>query len=188
MLKKITALLIEYLSHLKYTNEELVKQRGGVIGKDVFIGEDVHIDLDYAFLLEIGDGAVISARSIIELHDSSLPNVKGAGKLKVGRVRIDRRVYIGANTVILPGVQIGEGAIVGAASLVNKNIPPYEVWAGIPAKFMCTVDALVLKREELKNSDESANFDWIGQPEKRSVDYERVKEGFILEVKRFFIK
>lgn len=188
MIRRTANLLIEYLSRLKYTQEERIKLRGGVIGADVFIGQDVYIDLDYAFLLEIGDGAVISARSVIELHDSSLPNVKGSGKLKVGRVSIGRRTYIGTNAIILPGTSIGEGAIVGAASLVNTDIPPHEVWAGIPAKFLCTVDELIRKREEMENSDKSANFDWIGQPEKRGANYEQIKERFLSKVKRYFIK
>jgi maltose O-acetyltransferase len=188
MIKKFLSIFVSYLSRLNYSYEELVRQRGGFIGKDVFIGQDVYIDLDYAFLLEIGDGAVISAKSIIELHDSSLPNVMGTGKLKVGRVRIGQRSYIGANSVVLPGVRIGDGAIVGAASLVNTNIPPHEVWAGVPAKYICTVAELIQKRETMNNTDESANFEWIGQPEKQGGDYERLKEGFLSEVKRYFIK
>lgn len=188
MLKLFFEILVRYLSHLQYTPEELIRQRGGVVGADVFIGQDVHIDFDYAFLLEIGDGAVISAKSMIELHDSSLPNVMGTSKLKVGRVRIGKRSYVGVNTVILPGVWIGDGAIVGASSLVNKNIPPREVWAGVPAKYICTVAELTQKREAMNNTDELANFEWIGQPEKQGGDYEQRKEGFLSEVKRYFIK
>lgn len=166
--------------------EELVRKHGGVVGKDVFIGENVHIDLDWAFLLEIGDGAVISARTVIEMHDSSLPNVMGRGKLRVGRVRIGKRSYIGVNTVILPGVHIGDGAIVGALSLVNRDVPPRQVWAGNPARFIRTVDALVQKREAIGNSRESAGFEWMGQPEKKTVNYEYVKKAFISEVKKYF--
>lgn len=42
--------------------------------------------------------------------------------------------WIGAYSVIMPGVSIGEGAIIGAHSFVNNNIPAYEIWTGIPAK------------------------------------------------------
>jgi len=45
-------------------------------------------------------------------------------------------VWIGASCTILQGVVIGQGAVVGAGSLVNKSIPPYEVWAGVPARFI----------------------------------------------------
>jgi acetyltransferase-like isoleucine patch superfamily enzyme len=41
---------------------------------------------------------------------------------------------IGAGTVILPGTRIGESSIIGAGSVVTKDVPPYEVWAGVPAR------------------------------------------------------
>lgn len=43
-------------------------------------------------------------------------------------------VWIGYNSTILAGVQIGEGAIIAACSLVNKDVPPCEIWGGVPAK------------------------------------------------------
>jgi acetyltransferase-like isoleucine patch superfamily enzyme len=41
---------------------------------------------------------------------------------------------IGAGAILLPGVRVGEGAIVGAGAVVTHNIPPYEIWAGVPAR------------------------------------------------------
>jgi len=49
------------------------------------------------------------------------------------------KVWIGANCIILPGVTIGEGAVIAASALVNKNVPPYTVYGGIPAKFIKNV-------------------------------------------------
>ena len=50
---------------------------------------------------------------------------------------IGNDVWIGANAVILPNVtSIGTGAIVAAGAVVSKNIPPYEIWGGVPAKFI----------------------------------------------------
>lgn len=43
---------------------------------------------------------------------------------------------VGAGAIILPRVKIGEGAIIGAGSVVTKNIPSYEIWAGNPARFL----------------------------------------------------
>lgn len=50
------------------------------------------------------------------------------------KIIINSDVWIGANTIILSGVNIGVGAVVGAGSIVTHNIPPYEIWAGNPAK------------------------------------------------------
>ncbi|MCR9203900.1 MAG: acyltransferase [Halobacteriovoraceae bacterium] len=53
-----------------------------------------------------------------------------------GTISIENNVWIGANCSILPNVNIGEGSIVGAGAVVNKDIPPYEIWGGVPAKLI----------------------------------------------------
>ena len=47
---------------------------------------------------------------------------------------LEEDVWIGTSCVILRGVTIGKGAVIGAGSVVNKSIPPYEVWAGVPVR------------------------------------------------------
>lgn len=49
-------------------------------------------------------------------------------------VEIGNDVWIGAYSTIMPGVRIGNGAVIGASSVVNRDVPEYEVWAGVPAK------------------------------------------------------
>lgn len=63
------------------------------------------------------------------------PNMSGR-HFKIGDVRICRNAFIGAGTIICNAVTIGEGAIVGAGSIVTKDIPPYQVWAGNPARYI----------------------------------------------------
>ncbi|MDR8085751.1 acyltransferase, partial [Acinetobacter baumannii] len=55
-------------------------------------------------------------------------------------INIGNNVYLGTNTIILPGVSIGNNVIVGAGSLVNKDLADNAVYAGIPAKFIKTLD------------------------------------------------
>ena len=52
------------------------------------------------------------------------------------KVTIGDDVWIGAGTTILKGVKIGNGAVIGANSLVNKNIPDNQIWAGNPVKYL----------------------------------------------------
>lgn len=51
-----------------------------------------------------------------------------------GKVTLGRHVVVGANAIVLPGVTIGEGSAVGALSLVNASLPPWGLYAGIPAR------------------------------------------------------
>jgi len=68
--------------------------------------------------------------------------------LKKGPVLLKKHVIVGANTVILPGVIIGEGSSVGALSLVTKSIPGWYICAGIPAKKIKTRSKKILKLEK----------------------------------------
>lgn len=59
-----------------------------------------------------------------------------AGVVICGEVTIGDGVHIGGNTWVKPLVTIGDGAIIGGGSVVTKDVPAHEVWAGVPAKFM----------------------------------------------------
>ncbi|CAG0973273.1 serine O-acetyltransferase [Anaerolineae bacterium] len=56
-----------------------------------------------------------------------------SGRAKLKRTIIERDVWIGANSIVMAGVHIGHGAIVAAGSVVTKDVPPYEIHAGVPA-------------------------------------------------------
>lgn len=51
-------------------------------------------------------------------------------------VTIGNDVWIGANATVLKGVTIGDGSVVSAGSVVTKDIPPYQIWGGVPAKLI----------------------------------------------------
>jgi acetyltransferase-like isoleucine patch superfamily enzyme len=55
---------------------------------------------------------------------------------KYEKIRIEDDVWIGANVTILKGVNIAEGAVVGAGAVVTKNVPSYSIVAGVPAKIV----------------------------------------------------
>jgi acetyltransferase-like isoleucine patch superfamily enzyme len=58
---------------------------------------------------------------------------KGKTHLKKGKIILEKYVQIGANSIILPFVRIGEGSVTGAFSLVKSDIPAWMIYAGIPA-------------------------------------------------------
>lgn len=65
-----------------------------------------------------------------------------------GKIIIQDWAYIGAGSQILPGVTIGEGALVAAGSIVTKSVPPHTVVGGNPAKVICTIEEY--KKRNLK--------------------------------------
>ena len=65
-----------------------------------------------------------------------------------GKIYVEDRAYIGSNSLIMPGVTIGEGAIVAAGSVVTKSVPKYTVVGGNPARVLCTVEEYVRKNME----------------------------------------
>lgn len=62
-----------------------------------------------------------------------------------GKVEIKDWAYIGASSIILPGVVIGEGALVAAGSVVTHSVPPHVVVAGNPARIICTTEEYAKK-------------------------------------------
>lgn len=65
-----------------------------------------------------------------------------------GKIIIQDRAYIGSGSHILPGIIIGEGALVAAGSIVTKSVPPYTVVGGNPARVICSIEEY--KKRNLK--------------------------------------
>jgi maltose O-acetyltransferase len=103
------------------------------VGKDVYIGLDVMIDptLDGS-LVTIEDEATITSRVVILTHDAS-SNRRINSSFR-SPVRIGKRAFIGYCSIILPGVTIGNDTIIGAGSIVTKNVEDGTIVAGCPAK------------------------------------------------------
>lgn len=118
---------------------ETLNKRGMRVGKDFNRQQGCFLDPSHCFLITIGDDVTMSIRVTVMAHDASTK--KTLGYTKIGQVHIGNHVFIGANTTILPGVTIGDYAVIGAGSVVTHDIPARTVAAGVPAKGICDVDA-----------------------------------------------
>jgi acetyltransferase-like isoleucine patch superfamily enzyme len=116
------------------------------IGKRVFMSGS----LIAAQSIEIGDDVMVSwgvtvvdhnshaisfskrADDVINWRDRS----KDWSNVKIAPVKISNKVWVGFNSIILKGVTIGEGAIVGAGSVITKDVPPWTIVAGNPARII----------------------------------------------------
>lgn len=119
------------------TRLEMLRAHGATVGQNVFFEGAVNDYKDAPFLT-VEDGATVSQGTLIILHDSSFNNVSGL-PIKFGKVTIGQDSYVGANCTITCGVRIGKGAIVGAHSLVTKDVPDGAVAYGVPARVVGTV-------------------------------------------------
>ncbi len=106
-------------------------QRGLQLGRDVYIDDFAAFDHGFPWLISIDDEAVLSAGVRIVAHDGSTKHL--TGYIRVGRVHIGRRAYIGAHAIVLPGVSVGDGAIVGAGSVVRADVGAGAIVMGNPA-------------------------------------------------------
>ncbi|MGE6203825.1 acyltransferase [Guptibacillus hwajinpoensis] len=119
------------------TTDRLIK-RGLTVGDNFSRQGECFIDNSHCWLIDIGSNVTFSKRVIVLAHDAS--TIKLLGYVKVGKVKISDNVFVGANVTILPGVTIGKNSIIGAGSVVTKDIPANVVAAGNPAEVMCEIE------------------------------------------------
>lgn len=116
---------------IKYKNSKLI------IGENTYIGELNNLRASGG-IISIGANCLISQNvSIIAANHNTEKSShirEQEWSTNKNGVTIDEDVWVGAGSIILPGVKIGKGAIIAAGSLINKDVEPYTIVGGIPAK------------------------------------------------------
>lgn len=135
----------------------LMRMRGARVGKDIKILPGVWIDrfsglqigdevsvatgvvITTAGGVNIGDHCMIGYRAVLLSAHHVIP--PGRKPMRYAGARfaplvVERDAWIGAGAVLLGGVTVGEGAVIGANALVNRDIPPFAVAAGVPARVL----------------------------------------------------
>lgn len=135
--------MIIYDLYLKYFNPiKYARKKGVKIGEKCRIVESPKWGSE-PWLIEIGNHVEISFQCAFITHDGATWTFRDKDRYKnvirFSRIRIGDNSSIGARTIIMPGVTIGNDVIVGAGSLVTKSIPSGEIWGGVPAKYITSV-------------------------------------------------
>lgn len=135
--------LIRRISHFYWHNiatpQKQARHIGVTIGKNCLIS--THNWPSEGYLITIGNNVQITPHVSIHTHG-------GAQAIRhlhpdfdiFGKVVIEDWAYIGAYSQIMPGVTIGEGALVAAGSVVTKSVAPHTVVGGNPARYICTTE------------------------------------------------
>ena len=117
----------------------IMRKMGCHVGQGCFIGDHVIIDTGHADMITLEDGVSVAGGTRLLCHQRDFSEYfvgSDYNKLRytIKPIVLKKGCLIGMESFVLPGVTVGEGAIVGAGSLVTKDIPAWTVASGRPAK------------------------------------------------------
>ncbi len=111
----------------------LYRLTGMQVGRRCSFGLCAMVDVFYPHLIQVGENCIFGYDSVILGHEFL------QREWRTGPVVIGNNVTVGAKCIVLPGVTIGDGAVVSAMSLVNKDVPPGTVVGGVPIRILGSV-------------------------------------------------
>ena len=127
----------------------ILRRMGCKVGKGCFIGDYVRIDTSHTDMIAIEDNVSIASGSRLLCHQRDFSDYcVGDDYMKLGYtvkpIVLKKGCLVGMESFIMPGVTIGEGAIVGAGSIVTKDIPAWTIATGSPAKVIKSIPERVI--------------------------------------------
>lgn len=142
------------------------------------MGENCSINPDSYFgdakYVRLGNNVRLASCTLMA-HDGVINMLREAYGVKldaVGKIDIGNNVFIGYRALVLRGVTIGDNSVIAAGAVVTKDVPPNSVVGGVPAKFICTTEALL---ERLIKESES--LPWYSVIENRDGGRDMATEG-----------
>lgn len=121
----------------------LQRQRGVKIGKKVHWGTNNVVDNSFPYFVIVEDGASISGNDYFLAHSKPMAYHAACMQSYVAPIIVRKNAWLAVNVTVLPGVEIGEGAVVSAGSVVNKDVPPFTIVSGNPAQVVTDISRLV---------------------------------------------
>ena len=192
--RRVRDIMAIYNKTSRNSPEELLKREallylmtGGRIGKDCWLeppfncdygsnitmGHGVYMNFNCVVLdvckVEIGNGVFFAPNVQLFCAAHPLNPLVRARGIEFGQpIKIGNNVWIGGGAMICPGVTIGDGVTIGAGSVVTKNVPPYTIVAGNPAKIIRVLNKEECEREDreflIKKAEGTIFDDWTPEP------------------------
>ncbi|WP_312825869.1 CatB-related O-acetyltransferase [Epilithonimonas sp.] len=140
--RKYKSLKIRYIYGLKNVHPTFNIGGHSKISKDFVAGEFSYVGPNCFIYPGVSIGRyTMIAQNVQIIGDDHNFNIVGvpstfSGRPKLRKTQIGRDVWIGANSIILTGITIGDGSIIAAGSVVTKDVAEYSIYGGVPAKFL----------------------------------------------------
>ena len=114
-------------------------------GKNIRVGDDFLANYNVTILdrarVTIGDGVLIAPGAVLTTVNHSLsPEKRRAGICTALPITVGSNVWIGANATVLPGVTVGDDAVIAAGAVVRSDVPPRAIVGGVPARVLKMID------------------------------------------------
>ena len=134
----------------------LLRRMGANVGKDCYIGDHCFFDQNHSNLITLEDHAHIASGSRFLCHQRIMKGYfKGDDYAKLGyrygEIHLGKGILIGMECFVMPGVTVGDGAIVGAGSMVTKDVPEWTIAMGRPAEVVKEIPVREEKQIKSKN-------------------------------------
>lgn len=159
--------------------------RGLKVGKTFQVMGNLRIDYSHCWHIEIGDSVTLAPNVHILAHDASTKMFLDYTKVK--NVKIGNNVFIGANSVVLPGSIIGDNVIIGANSVVTGHLSGNNVYAGNIAKKIISMDEYLTKNRKCMSKNNCFDKSFRSSPslsqDQKNILIKEAKESHTIYIK-----
>jgi len=157
----------ELLHRIWYSHLDPQERARALKSRFHYMGNNVSLFTNHIgtepYLISIYDNVTVAADVRFITHDVSVFNLSrymglpaGEHLDKVGPITLNENCMIGAYSILMPGCSVGKNSVVAAGSVVTKCVPDNEVWGGVPAKYIMTIDEYAHKLLE-----RNMEYPWI---------------------------
>ena len=124
------------------------RRRGVKVGKNTMIGLNVYLDIAFPNLITIGNNVSLAGWNCVLCHSTPYAHFSHVLKSYRAPVVIEDDAWVATGAIIVPGVTVGKASVVSAGAVVTKDVPPYTIVGGVPAKIIGKVGLLKKPTEQ----------------------------------------